>query len=103
MDRRYIPGNRWIWCDECGFGCRLHDIKHGVSLRQKGFAVCPDCFDVRHPNTDWILPPKQEGKLKDPNIGAPEGTQPTSPPGTTDEVTFQGDRVSWQGIYDIEW
>ena len=74
MDRRYIPGDRWVRCDECGFGYRLSQIQKGVSLRQKGHHVCPDCFDYRHPNTDWRLPPKQEGKLIGGNIGAPEGT-----------------------------
>ena len=74
MDRRYIPGDRWVRCDECGFGYRYSQIKEGVSLRQKGLGICPDCFDYRHPNTDWRLPPKQEGKLIGGNIGAAEGT-----------------------------
>ena len=74
MDRRYIPGDRWVRCDECGFGYRLSQIQKGVSLRQKGHHVCPDCFDYRHPNTDWRLQPKQEGKLIGGNIGAAEGT-----------------------------
>jgi len=103
MNRIYTPGNRWVRCDECGFGYRLSELSYGTSLRQKGFHVCPECFDYRHPNTDWRLPPRKEGVLAGGHIGAPEGTQPETPPGTTSEVTFQGDRVTWQGSYDIEW
>ena len=77
MDRRYIPGDRWVRCDECGFGYRYSQIRKGVSLRQKGYHVCPDCFDPRHPNTDWRLPPKKEGVLIGGNIGANEGTSTT--------------------------
>ena len=73
MDRRYIPGDRWIRCDGCGFTYRYSRIKKGVSLRQKGFAVCPRCFDDRHLNTDWKLPPKQEGKLIGGNLGSKDG------------------------------
>jgi hypothetical protein len=103
MDRRYIAGDRWVRCDECSFGYRFSQMRKGVSLRQKGFHVCPTCFDTRHPNTDWRLSPKTEGKLIGGNIGAPEGTQPATPPGTTSEVTFDGEKVTWQGSYDVEW
>ena len=102
MNRVYIPGDRWVRCDECGFGYRYSQIRAGVSLNQKGFHVCPECFDVRHPNTDWRLKPRQEGKLPGGNIGAPEGTQPTSP-ADPDAVTYDGEKVTWQGDYDVEW
>jgi len=74
MNRRYIPGDRWVRCDECGFGYRFSKMKKGVSLKQKGLYVCPKCFDERHSNTDWKLKPKQEGKLTGGHIGAPAGT-----------------------------
>lgn len=74
MDRRYIPGDRWVRCCECGFGYRYSQVRKGVSLRQKGHYVCPECFDTRHPNTDWRLPPKKEGGLIGGNIGGSAAT-----------------------------
>jgi hypothetical protein len=98
MNRQYIPGDRWVRCDECSFGYRYSQIRKGVSLRQKGFHVCPDCFDTRHPNTDWRLSPKQEGRLIGGNIGSAEGiagratvtTQAVVPVGSESTATGNG-------------
>ena len=98
MNRIYIPGDRWVRCDECGFGYRYSQIRKGVSLRQKGLAICPECFDTRQPNTDWRLPPRQEGRLIGGNIGAPEGiagwatvtTQAVVPIGAESTATGNG-------------
>jgi len=65
MNKRYVPGDRWVECDVCGYGYRFSQMKKGVSGRQKGFNVCPDCFDHKHPNDDWVLPVKPEGILKE--------------------------------------
>ena len=40
----YIPGNRWQICDICGFEYRFSEMRPGVD-RQKGYKVCPDCYD----------------------------------------------------------
>jgi len=45
----YKPGDRKVQCAICGFVYRLSEMKTGVSTRQKGYAVCPDCFDPVHP------------------------------------------------------
>ena len=101
MDRRYIPGDRWVRCDECGFGYRLSQIQKGVSLRQKGHHVCPDCFDYRHPNTDWRLPPKQEGKLIGGNIGAAEGSQPSALDSDSWSLSYSLDHTSGLTAIDL--
>lgn len=46
---RYIPGNRLVKCDVCGFDYRFSDMRRGVSGSQKGFIVCPPDFDPIHP------------------------------------------------------
>lgn len=45
----YIPGDRLVECDVCGFIWRRSDMRKGVSQSQKGFFVCPDDFDDVHP------------------------------------------------------
>jgi hypothetical protein len=74
MDRRYIPGDRWVRCSECGFGYRYSQMRKGVSLGQKNQYVCPKCFDVRHPNTDWRPPNRPDKGLVGGNIGGPAAT-----------------------------
>jgi hypothetical protein len=64
MNRKYIPGNRWVKCDICGYGYRFSQMRKGIMPKQKGYDVCPPCFDEMHPNEGWKLPPKQEGKLE---------------------------------------
>ncbi len=61
---KYIPGDRPVECDICGFDWRFSQIRKGISGNQKGFNVCPDCFDEKHPNEDWKFPSRQEGGLK---------------------------------------
>ena len=73
MNQKVILGDRWVRCDECGFGYRYSQIKAGVSLSQRGYHVCPTCFDDRHPHTDWKNKPRKEGKLIGGNIGSPGG------------------------------
>ena len=62
--RRYIPGDRLYQCDVCGFDYRFSQMRKGISHKQKGFDVCPTCFDPKHPNEDWKTPGRVEGKLK---------------------------------------
>jgi hypothetical protein len=64
MDRRYIPGDRWVECDLCGFGYRFSQMRKGVSGKQKGFNICPVCFDEKHPNEDYVVPVRTEGILE---------------------------------------
>lgn len=60
----YIPGDRLYECEVCGFDYRFSQIRKGVSLNQKGFDVCPDCFDPKHPNEGYRIPNRTEGKLE---------------------------------------
>lgn len=45
---RYIPGDRLMTCDICGFDYRYSDMRKGVALGQKGRTVCPVDFDEPH-------------------------------------------------------
>ena len=63
IDGIYKPGDRKYNCDICGFTYRFLDMKKGISREQKGFDVCPDCFDPRHPLTDWKFKSRRE-KIK---------------------------------------
>lgn len=45
----YIPGDRLITCDVCGFDYRFSDMRKGISFEQKGLIVCPTDFDPVHP------------------------------------------------------
>ena len=65
MDRRYEAGNRWVLCDICDFGYRFSRMKKGVSGSQKGLTVCPDCYDEKHPNEDFVVPTRTEGILEE--------------------------------------
>jgi len=64
MTNRYIPGDRWVECDVCGFAYRFSEMRKGVAGKQKGLSVCPTDYDTVHPNEGWKLPFKPEGKLK---------------------------------------
>lgn len=60
----YIPGDRLVECDICGFTYRWSDIRKGIAEGQKGFSVCPTDFDPIHPReTTPTLRPKKP--LKD--------------------------------------
>ena len=45
----YIPGDKKMRCDICGFYYRKSQMKWGVAAGQKGFIVCPVDFDTVHP------------------------------------------------------
>jgi hypothetical protein len=47
--RTYIPGERKVTCDICGFEYRFSEMRRGVSGKQKGLIVGPACFDPVHP------------------------------------------------------
>ena len=59
----WIAGDRKYLCDICGFEYRFSQMRKGISGNQKGFDVCPDCFDERHPDEDHTFKPRKEGKL----------------------------------------
>ena len=46
---RYVPGDRPVLCDICGFAYAFSEMRKGIFGKQKGFVVCPDCFDPVHP------------------------------------------------------
>lgn len=48
--RTYIPGDRLMICDVCGFPYRFSEMRKGVSGKQKGLTVGPACFDPVHPH-----------------------------------------------------
>ncbi len=60
----YIPGDRLVECDICGFTKRRSQLRKGVSSGQKGYYVCPDCFDGKHP-LDENVKGRSEGKLEE--------------------------------------
>ena len=62
---KYIPGNRKYNCDICGFTYRFKELRKGVAEGQKGYAVCPTCFDPVHPREKT---PKIRKKTKLPEV-----------------------------------
>lgn len=39
-----------VWnCDLCGMAFFHSQMAKGITARQKGFTVCPECFDPIHP------------------------------------------------------
>ena len=63
---RYIPGDRPVDCDVCGFTWNFSDMRKGLFKKQKGLAVCPDCFDEVHP---LFNPPRMRPKEKLRKVG----------------------------------
>lgn len=62
--RVFIPGDRLVDCDICGFTRRRSEMRKGTTGSQKGFAVCPDCLDQKHPNDERIKN-RPEGRLEE--------------------------------------
>jgi len=60
----YIPGDRWVTCDICGFICRRSKARLGISRQQKGLTVCEADFDPQHPLDDIPKRRKEEGPIK---------------------------------------
>lgn len=50
VSKHYIKGDRLVDCDICGFTFRFSQMRIGVSGKQKGLVIGPDCFDPIHPN-----------------------------------------------------
>ena len=65
MNRQYILGNRWVICDICDFGYRFSQMRKGISGSQKGYDVCPDCFDPEHERDTYVVPHRTEGILEE--------------------------------------
>lgn len=42
----FIKGDPWILCETCGGQERFSVMRKGVSIKQKGFNVCPLCYDL---------------------------------------------------------
>ncbi len=53
MNQKIILGDRWVECDDCGFGYRFSQMRKGVQGGQKGLDICPSCFDPVHPEDAW--------------------------------------------------
>ena len=64
--RTFIPGDRLVECDGCGFGYRRSQMRKGVSGTQKRLNMCPKCWDPPHPN-DERVPHRREGALTEIN------------------------------------
>lgn len=60
--RGYIPGDRLVDCDVCGFTYRVSEVRRGVMGKQKGLIVCGPCFDPVHPR-EARVPHRPEGRL----------------------------------------
>ena len=56
---KYIPGDRKVECEVCGFVYRFSQMRKGKIGNQVGLDVCPDCFDSDHP-LDNVPPIKAE-------------------------------------------
>lgn len=52
---RYIPGDRLVECDVCGFDYRFSEMRRGVAKGQQGLEVCPVCFDRPHPRDEKVI------------------------------------------------
>lgn len=62
-EEKYIPGNRYIECDVCGFTYRFSAMKKGIAEGQRGWNVCPADYDPVHPRERRVkLTPKQPTK-----------------------------------------
>lgn len=61
----YIPGDRLVVCDICGFEWRFSQMRKGISGNQIGLNIGPDCFDAKHPNENFVLKLKVEGKVEE--------------------------------------
>lgn len=48
-NKGYIAGDRKVTCDICGWTYRFSQMRKGVMGKQKGYNVCPICFDDIHP------------------------------------------------------
>lgn len=57
QSRVYIPGDRWVECGVCGFDYRFTQMK-----KQRGVAVCPECFDSPG-RDDSTVEKRTEGKI----------------------------------------
>lgn len=62
--RDYVPGDRLVDCDVCGFTYRVSQVRRGVAGKQKGLVVCTPCFDPVHP-LEAPVPRKREGVLRE--------------------------------------
>lgn len=51
----YIAGDRKVDCDICGYTYRFTSMRIGVSGKQIGLEVCPDCFDPEHPRDKPVV------------------------------------------------
>jgi len=60
----YIPGDRKVDCDICGFTWRASQMRRGVSGAQKGLLVCPPDFDEEHPLDHKPRPRREEGPVE---------------------------------------
>lgn len=61
--RTFIPGDRLVECDRCGFGYRRSQMRKETGNLGRGLKVCPHCFDGPHPN-DERVPHRREGVLE---------------------------------------
>lgn len=62
--RDYVPGDRLVDCDVCGFTYRVSEVRRGVTGKQKGLVICTPCFDPVHPR-ETRVPYRPEGKLRE--------------------------------------
>ncbi len=60
VSNHYIKGDRLVDCDICGFTYRFSQMRKGVSGKEKGFNVCPECYSPLHPGEiPFTLRPKR--------------------------------------------
>ena len=73
---RYIPGDRYVICADCGVAYRLNEMQEGVAGKQKGFSICPSCFDPTHP-LDNVPKLRPAPPMEKRGIEGVEGTSDT--------------------------
>jgi hypothetical protein len=61
--RGYIPGDRLVDCERCGFTYRFSQMRRETERTSRGLIVCPDCYDGPHP-LEARVPNRPEGKLQ---------------------------------------
>jgi len=65
VSRTYVLGDRKVDCDICGYTYRFSQMRKGVSGKQVGLNVCPDCFDEEHPRDIYKFEAKPEDVIQE--------------------------------------
>ena len=62
VSRVYIPGDRLVDCERCGFTFRFSQMSRETERTSRGLVVCPRCVDGPHPLEERVRN-RPEGKV----------------------------------------